>query len=110
MYFYDWYNNIIDNVNSIDDDADVESRSMKLNGHAGRLSLIFQIMKWAVGEEDMQPVSLSSVKSAIRMVDYYEDTYHRIQEYLSWVIHSQQAMLSLLRKYMKYPEEPYSMH
>ena len=77
-----------------------------------------------VGEEDMQPVSLSSVKSAIRMVDYYEDTYHRIQEillsntigdvkktgYLSWVIHSQQAMLSLLRKYMKYPEEPYSMH
>ena len=82
VYFYDWYNNIIDNVNSIDDDADVESRSMKLNGHAGRLSLIFQIMKWAVGEEDMQPVSLSSVKSAIRMVDYYEDTYHRIQEIL----------------------------
>lgn len=55
---------------------------MKLNGHAGRLSLIFQIMKWAVGEGDMQPVSLSSVKSAIRMVDYYEDTYHRIQEIL----------------------------
>ena len=82
VYFYDWYNNIIDNVNSIDDDADVESRSMKLNGHAGRLSLIFQIMKWAVGEGDMQPVSLSSVKSAIRMVDYYEDTYHRIQEIL----------------------------
>ena len=30
VYFYDWYNNIIDNVNSIDDDADVESRSMNL--------------------------------------------------------------------------------
>lgn len=82
VYFYDWYNNIIDNVNSINDDADVESRSMKLNGHVGRLSLIFQVIKWAVDEEDMHKVSLSSVKSAIRMVDYYEDTYHRIQEIL----------------------------
>ena len=81
-YFYDWYNNIIDSVNVIDNDADVESRRMKLNGHAGRLSLIFQIMKWAVGEEDVKKINLSSVKSAIRMIDYYEDTYERIQEVL----------------------------
>ena len=29
-YFYEWYNGIIDAVNAIEDDADVESRKMKL--------------------------------------------------------------------------------
>ena len=71
-YFYDWYNRIIDSVNAIENDAEVESRKMKLNGHAARLALLFQIMKWAVGEADMQYVELFSVKAAIRMVDYYE--------------------------------------
>ena len=79
-YFYDWYNRIIDSVNAIENDAEVESRKMKLNGHAARLALLFQIMKWAVGEADMQYVELFSVKTAIRMVDYYEETYRRIQE------------------------------
>lgn len=79
-YFYDWYNRIIDSVNAIENDAEVESRKMKLNGHAARLALLFQIMKWAVDEADMQYVELSSVKAAIRMLDYYEETYRRIQE------------------------------
>ena len=38
--FYEWYNGIIDAVNAIEDDADVESRKMKLNGHVARLSSI----------------------------------------------------------------------
>ena len=79
-YFYDWYNRIIDSVNAIENDAEVESRKMKLNGHAARMALLFQIMKWAVDESDMQYVELSSVKAAIRMLDYYEETYRRIQE------------------------------
>ena len=35
--FYEWYNGIIDAVNAIEDDTDVESRKMKLNGHVARL-------------------------------------------------------------------------
>ena len=97
-YFYDWYNRIIDSVNAIENDAEVESRKMKLNGHAARLALLFQIMKWTVDEADMQYVELFSVKAAIRMVDYYEETYRRIQEIIvsDSIGETKEAWLSLL--------------
>lgn len=98
VYFYDWYNGIIDSVNAIENDADVESRKMKLNGHAARLALVFQIMKWATDGADMQYIELDSVKAAVRMVDYYEDTYRRIQEVIvaGNIGDTKEAWLSLL--------------
>lgn len=53
-YFYDWYNDVIDMVNAVKDDAEVDSRKTKLDGNAARLSLVFQILKWAAGEGHMQ--------------------------------------------------------
>lgn len=85
-YFYNWYNNIIDSTNAIEDDAEVRSRKMKLNGHAGRLALIFQLMKWAVDGEDVSKINLSPVKAAIRMIDYYEETYDRIEDWLTTLV------------------------
>ena len=79
-YFYNWYNGIIEEVNAIEDDAEVESRKMKLNGNAARLALIFQIMKWAVDEGEMRSIEADSVKAAIRMIEYYEESYRRTQE------------------------------
>lgn len=79
-YFYNWYNGIIEEVNAIEDDAEVESRKMKLNGNAARLSLVFQVLKWATDGGGMQCVDLESVQAAIRMIGYYEETYRRIQE------------------------------
>lgn len=98
-YFYDWYNGIIDSVNSIKDDTEVESRKTKLDGNAARLALVFQIMKWAAGEEDMNCISLDSVMSAIRMIDYYEETYDRIQESIitTGIGDNKEAWLSLLK-------------
>ena len=78
-YFYNWYNGIIDEVNAIEDDNEVESRKMKLNGNAARLALIFQIMKWAAGEGEMRSIEADSVKAAIRMIEYYEESYRRTQ-------------------------------
>ena len=96
--FYEWYNGIIDAVNAIEDDADVESRKMKLNGHVARLTLLFQVMKWATDEGDMQYVELDSVKAAIRMIDYYEETYERIREtiVMNSIGETKEAWLSLL--------------
>ena len=37
-------------------------------------------MKWATDDDDMQYIEQDSVRSAIRMIDYYEETYRRIQE------------------------------
>ena len=97
-YFYEWYNGIIDAVNAIEDDADVESRKMKLNGHVARLALLFQIMKWATDSGDMQYIERDSVESAIRMIDYYEETYRRIQEtiVINSIGETKEAWLSLL--------------
>lgn len=97
-YFYEWYNGIIDTVNAVKDDAEVDSRKTKLDGNAARLSLVFQILKWAAGEGHMQYIDLDSVKAAIRMIDYYEDTYRRIQESIasSGIGDNKEAWLSLL--------------
>lgn len=97
-YFYEWYNGIIDAVNAIEDDADVESRKMKLNGHVARLALLFQVMKWATDSGDMQYIERDSVESAIRMVDYYEETYRRIQEtiVINSIGETKEVWLSLL--------------
>ncbi|WP_300896996.1 MULTISPECIES: DUF3987 domain-containing protein [Bacteroidales] len=96
--FYDWYNGIIDTVNAVRDDAEVDSRKTKLDGNAARLALVFQILKWASGEGHMQHIDLDSVKAAIRMTDYYEDTYRRIQECIvsSGIGDNKEAWLSLL--------------
>ena len=97
-YFYEWYNGIIDAVNAIEDDANVESRKMKLNGHVARLALLFQVMKWATDSGDMQYIEWDSVESAIRMIDYYEETYRRIQEtiVINSIGETKEAWLSLL--------------
>jgi len=97
-YFYEWYNGIIDAVNAIEDDANVESRKMKLNGHVARLALLFQVMKWATDSGDMQYIERDSVESAIRMIDYYEETYRRIQEtiVINSIGETKEAWLSLL--------------
>lgn len=96
--FYDWYNGIIDTVNAVRNDAEVDSRKTKLDGNAARLSLVFQILKWASGEGHMQHIDLDSVKAAIRMIDYYEDTYRRIQESIvaAGIGDNKEAWLSLL--------------
>jgi hypothetical protein len=78
-YFFTWNNDIIKTVNGIEDDNEVESRTMKLNGNAARLSLILQVMRWSVGECQLDSIDIESVKGAIRLIDYYEDSYKRIQ-------------------------------
>lgn len=97
-YFYGWYNDIIEEINAIEDDAEVESRKMKLNGYAARLSLVFQILRWATDEGAMQCIELESVQAAIRMIGYYEDTYRRIQELIvaNNIGETKEAWLSLL--------------
>ena len=97
-YFYNWYNGIIEEVNAIEDDAEVESRKMKLNGNAARLSLVFQALKWATDGGGMQCVDLESVQAAIRMIGYYEETYRRIQKLIvtSNIGESKEAWSSLL--------------
>ena len=66
-------------MNAVENDLEVDSRKIKLCSNAGRLALILQVMKWATEEGTLQFVDLESVKGAIRLIDYYEDTYQRLK-------------------------------
>ena len=77
-YFYNWNNSIIEEVNGIEDDNEVESRKVKLNGNAARLALILQVMRWAAGECQMDCIDITSVKGAIQLIEYFEDSYKRV--------------------------------
>ena len=79
IYFYNWNNSIIDEVNGVEDDNEVESRKVKLNGNAARLALILQVMRWAVGDSQMSCIDITSVKGAIQLIEYFEDSYNRVK-------------------------------
>ena len=78
-YFYHWNNTIIDKVNAIEDDNEVESRQMKLNGNAARLALILQVIRCSTGECQMDAIDIDSVIGAIRLIDYFEESYQRVK-------------------------------
>lgn len=80
LYFYNWYNDIITDINGIDDDTLVESRKTKLNCNAARIALVLQVMRWAAGESHLQYVDLDSVIGAIKLTDYFEDCYYRVKD------------------------------
>ncbi len=82
-YFFSWWNAKVDRVNGIEDDAQVDSREMKHPAIVARLALIFQVMRFACGESHLDYVDLTSVKAAIRLNDYFEDSYMRVLSFVA---------------------------
>lgn len=79
-YLYAWHNRNVREINSIKNDLDVESRKVKLSSNASRIALVLQIMRWASGESHKDYVDIDSIRGSIFQMDYFEDTYCRIQE------------------------------
>ena len=76
--FYDWRNSICEAAFAKQDEGGIDSRVMKMDSNVGRLSLVFQLLKWACGESHRQYVDVASVRSAIRIHHYLEKCYDRI--------------------------------
>lgn len=76
--FYDWRNSICEAAFAREGDAGIDSRIMKMDSNVGRLSLVFQLLKWACGESHKQYIDAVSVRSAIRIHQYLEECYGRI--------------------------------
>lgn len=98
VYLYDWQNSIIDASNEADTETEGESRRMKHNTHVVRLALLLQVLRYARGESHLQYVDVHSVKGAIRLNDYFEDSLQRIREAVANDICDEPAkeLLSLL--------------
>lgn len=82
-YFFSWWNEKVERINRIEDDADVDSREMKHPSHVARLALIIQVLRYASDESHLQFVDPVSVKAAIRLNDYFEDSYIRIRSFVA---------------------------
>lgn len=79
-YFYDWRNSAIRKVDETPNDQDVKNRVMKQPNIVAKLSLIMQVIRWACGESHLQYVDLESVKRAVRIDEFFEENYSRIEE------------------------------
>lgn len=42
------------------------------------MALILQVMRWAAGECQMDCIDITSVKGAIQLIEYFEDSYKRV--------------------------------
>ena len=78
-YFRNWYNSIIDEINDIEDDEQVDSRMVKQDNKAARIALIIQLLHWATGNAINESIELDAVKSAIRLVEFFEGCFYKIQ-------------------------------
>ena len=82
-YFFSWWNRKVERINRIEDDAQVESREMKHPAQVARLALLMQVLRYASDESHLQFVDLASVKAAIRLNGYFEDSYRRIRSFVA---------------------------
>lgn len=82
-YFFAWWNRKVERINRIENDAEVDSREMKHPAHVARLALIIQVLRYASDESHLQFVDMVSVKAAIRLNDYFEDSYIRIRSFVA---------------------------
>ena len=82
-YFFSWWNRKVERINRIEDDAQVESREMKHPAQVARLALLMQVLRYAIDESHLQSVDTASVKAAIRLNGYFEDSYRRIRSFVA---------------------------
>lgn len=83
QHFFDWRNRTVDYINSIKDDALIDGRIMKTHLNTARLALVIQMMRWACGEAGHENVDIDSVKAAIKLGEYFEECYARLQKYMT---------------------------
>ena len=81
--FYDWHNENIERQNAISDERLIDTRFAKVPLNTARLALIFQLFRWACGESHKDFVDAESVNAAIRMSDYFEISYKRMEDLVS---------------------------
>lgn len=58
----------------------IDSRAAKVPLNTARLALIFQLFRWACDESHKDFVDAESVNAAIRMSDYFEKSYKRMDD------------------------------
>ena len=101
--FYAWRNADVDGINAIEDESLIDSRVAKFPLIAARLALCIQLLKWACGEGTKDCVDLSSVESAIQLMGYFNDSYHRLMDSIK-EDDTPKSMVTAIRLYEELPD------
>lgn len=83
IHFTDWRNSITRPMNMIENDNMVDSRVFKSPLITARIALVIQLLRWACKESPKDFVDIDSIKSAIRLTEYFESCYKRIQTFMT---------------------------
>lgn len=75
----DWWNSIVDQVNSLPDE-EVSTREMKRNDTVARIALVLQHLRWACGESHREFIDVESVRGAIGLSDFFEASLVRLEK------------------------------
>ena len=78
--FFKWHNDNATLMNSIEDDSDINTRMLKWDSIVARLALMLQLLHWACGERMGNEVELKSVEGALKLNEYYEDSFNRLKK------------------------------
>jgi len=81
--FYDWRNEECERQNAITDERLIDTRFAKVPLNTARLALIFQLFRWACDESHKDFVDADSINAAIRISDYFEKSYKRMDALVS---------------------------
>ncbi len=81
--FFAWHNATIQRKNAILDENMIDSRPMKAPVHVSLIALVLQVLRYACGESHLRFVTEQAIHGAIRMMEYFEDSYCRIREYVA---------------------------
>ena len=81
--FYDWRNEECERQNAITNESLIDTRFAKVPLNTARLALVFQMFRWACDESHKDFVDADSINAAIRMSDYFEKSYKRMDDIVS---------------------------
>ena len=81
--FYNWRNKLKEEAFAVSRQGNTEAnrmvrRTAKMETNVGRLALIFQMLRWACGEATDALVDEKSIRCALRMHAFMEESYTRI--------------------------------
>lgn len=80
--YFDWHDNGVRILSESNIPEREQGRMMKAHLHVARIALCIQILKWACGEGKLDAIDVESVRSAIRISNYFDDCYQRISVYV----------------------------
>ena len=83
VHFTNWRNSMTRPINGIENDNLVDSRIFKSPLITARIALVIQMLRWACEESHKDNVDIDSVKSAIRLTEYFESCYKRIEVFMN---------------------------